>query len=264
MSRSGYYAWLKQPISFREQSNRKLDSEIKLVYNQHQGKYGSPRITKDLNAAGITCSKHRVAKRMRLMQLRAKTKRKFKVTTDSKHDLPVSPNLLQRDFSASAINQKWVCDISYVRTDEGWVYLAIVLDLYSRKVIGWSMDKQMKKALVCNALLMALWCRKFPRDVIVHSDRGSQYCSHKYQKLLAGNGLRSSMSRRGDCWDNAVAESFFKTIKVEMIYQRRFSTREEAKTEIFKYIETYYNRVRRHSGLDYRTPNEVECQELAA
>ena len=262
VSRSGYYQWLSAPMSTRTKENRLLDKQIQSIYKANQGNYGSPRIAIDLIKQGIKVSENRVARRMKKMHLKAKTKKKFRVTTDSKHNLPVSPNLLQRDFSTTAINQKWVGDITYVHTQEGWLFLATVIDLHSRSVIGWSMDKRMTKSLVCNALKMALWRRKFPKGVIMHTDRGSQYCSHQYQRLLRQYGLFSSMSRKGNCWDNAIAESFFKTLKSELVYHCCFSTRVEAKREIFKYIETYYNRLRRHSALDYKTPYEVEYQVL--
>ena len=197
--------------------------------------------------------------------LRAKAKKKFKVTTDSKHHLPVSPNLLNRDFTAASPNQKWVGDISYVWTDEGWMYLAVVIDLYSRAVMGWSIQPTMSRQLVCDALMMALWRRGFPRGVLFHSDRGSQYCSNDYQSILNLYGLISSMSRKGNCWDNAIAESFFHSIKIELIYAERYATREIAKQSIFQYIEVYYNRVRRHSALGSKAPDmfENQCKKVA-
>ena len=166
---------------------------------------------------------------------------------------------MDRNFYTTSVNQKWVGDITYIRTDAGWMYLAVVIDLHSRAVIGWSMDKRMKKALVCNALLMALFKRKFPKNVIIHSDRGSQYCSNQYRKIIENCKLIGSMSRKGNCWDNAIAESFFHTLKVELIHENRYKTREEARQSIFQYIEGYYNQKRLHSSIDYRTPIEVEC-----
>jgi putative transposase len=197
---------------------------------------------------------------MTYLKLRAKAKKKFKVTTDSKHNLPVAPNLLNRDFTAANPNEKWVGDISYVWTDEGWMYLAVVIDLYSRAVIGWSIQSTMSRQLICDALMMALWRRKFPRNVLFHSDRGSQYCSHDYQKMLKDFGLVCSMSRKGNCWDNSVAESFFNSIKTELIYNERYATREIAKQSIFQYIEVYYNRVRRHSTIGSIAPMVFENQ----
>jgi len=194
------------------------------------------------------------------MGLRAKRSHPFKVTTDSNHNLYVAPNILNRDWGTTDINQKWVSDITYIRTLQGWLYLAVIIDLHSRKVIGYAMSKRINKALVCDALMMALWRRGFPKGVILHSDRGSQYCSKRYQKLIKTHELICSMSRKGNCWDNAIAESFFKTLKVELVYQTRYATRDEARESLFEYIETYYNRIRRHSALDYATPFEVECE----
>jgi len=262
VSRSGYYAWSKHKPSKRQQSNDLLDKKVTSIFTVHQGRYGVPRITIELQAQGEVCSKNRVARRMRFLSLHAKAKKKFKVTTDSNHKLAVAPNLLCRDFGADTINQKWVSDISYVWTEEGWMYLAIILDLYSRAVIGWSIQSRMTKVLVCNALNMALWKRQFPRQVIVHSDQGSQYCSHMYQKLLKSQGLLCSMSRRGNCWDNSVAESFFHTIKTELIYEKRYLSRDAAKQSIFEYIEIYYNKVRRHSAIGFEAPYNFENQSL--
>jgi len=258
VSRSGYYDWLNHKPSNREVANLRLEHNIKAIFDEHKMRYGAPRITRALNDAGESCSYNRVARRMHAIGLKAVAKRKFKVTTDSEHTKPIYTNVLNRNFNATAVNQKWCSDISYVRTDEGWLYLAVVIDLYSRAIVGWSMAKIMNKDLVCNALSMALFRRKFPTGVIVHSDRGSQYCSNKYRLLLSNNGLIGSMSRRGNCWDNAIAESFFHTLKVELIYECKYSTREQAKQSIFQYMEHYFNRKRIHSSIDYRTPNEVE------
>lgn len=260
IERSGYYAWLKRKPGVRRISNEALDKKIITIFNAHKGRYGAVRITDELRDQGETYSKNRVAKRMKCLGLQAKAKKKFKVTTDSKHNLPVAPNLLNRDFSATGPNQKWVGDISYVWTDEGWMYLAVVIDLYSRTVIGWSIQPAMSRKLVCDALMMALWRRRFPHGVLFHSDRGSQYCSHDYQKMLKLYGLICSMSRKGNCWDNAVAESFFHSIKTELIYTERYATREIAKQSIFQYIEVYYNRVRRHSALGSIAPEVFENQ----
>jgi len=258
VSRSGYYDWLGRPPSKREQKNKLLDAKIVNVYEDHKGRYGSPRITKELLADNVSCSENHVSKRMSAMGLKAKGKRKFKATTDSKHNLPVFDNVLNRDFYASVPNQKWVSDITYVRTEGGWLYLCVYVDLYSRAVIGWSMGKRINKQLVCDALMMALWRRGFPKNVIVHTDRGSQYASKKYRTLLNDYILIGSMSRKGDCWDNSVAESFFRTIKCEHIYDFIYKTRAQAKQSIFEYIEVYYNKKRRHSYLGYVTPEEFE------
>lgn len=258
VSSSAYYEWLSATPSKRASSNLVLDMEIKSIFIEHGCKYGAPRITRELQAKGLPCSENRVARRMQSMKLKAKGKRKFKATTDSKHNLPIFDNLLNRDFTAAAPNQKWVTDISYISTREGWLYLCVYIDLYSRSVIGWSMNKRMTKALVCDALTMALWRRGFPKDVIVHSDRGSQYASKRYGRLLKAYGLHGSMSKKGDCWDNACAESFFGTLKVEHVYDFDYTTREEAKQSIFEYIELYYNKRRRHSAIGYNIPEIFE------
>lgn len=260
IERSGYYAWLKRKPGKRQQANEKLDKKIIHIFQSHKNRYGSPRVTNELHDDAEICSKNRVARRMKHLGLRAKGKKKFKVTTDSKHNFPVAANLLNRDFTASAPNQKWCGDISYVWTDEGWMYLAVVIDLYSRSVVGWSIQSTMSRQLVCDALMMGLWKRGFPRGVLFHSDRGSQYCSDDYQKMLKSYGLICSMSRKGNCWDNSVAESFFHTIKTELIYTERYETRESAKQSIFQYIEVYYNRVRRHSTIGSISPLLFENQ----
>lgn len=259
VSCSGYYDWLNRDPSNLALANRQLDLKIKAIYDEHKQRYGEPRITRQLKQNGESCSHTRVARRMKIMGLKAIAKRKFKVTTDSEHNNPVFENILNRDFSTTSINQKWASDITYIHTQEGWMYLATVIDLHSRAVIGWAMDKRINKELVCNALMMALFKRKYPKGIIVHSDRGSQYCSHKYLTIIKRFKLIGSMSRRGNCWDNAIAESFFHTLKVELIKQNSYDTREMAKRSVFQYIEGYYNHKRLHSAIDYRTPNEVEC-----
>ena len=265
IERSGYYAWLKRKPGKRAISNEDLDKKIKTTFDKHHGRYGANRLSDELRDNGETCGKNRVARRMKYLGLRARARKKFKVTTDSKHNLPVAPNLLNRNFTATASNQKWCGDITYVWTDEGWMYLAVVIDLYSRAVIGWSIQPTMTRQLVCDALMMALWRRGFPREVLFHSDRGSQYCSNDYQKMLKLFGLTCSMSRKSNCWDNAVAESFFHSIKTELIYTERYATREIAKQSIFHYIEVYYNRVRRHSTIGSIAPEmfENQCKNVA-
>ena len=260
IERSGYYAWLKRKPGKRAISNNELDKKIITIFEKHHSRYGAERINNELRDEGEKCSKNRVARRLKRLSLRAKARKKFKVTTDSKHNLPVAPNLLNRNFTAYAPNQKWCGDISYVWTDEGWMYLAVVIDLYSRAVIGWSIQSTMSRQLVCDALMMAQWRRGFPRGVLFHSDRGSQYCSSDYQKMLKSFGFICSMSRKGNCWDNAVAESFFHSIKTELIYTERYATREIAKQSIFQYIEVYYNRVRRHSTIGSISPEVFENQ----
>ena len=261
VSRSGYYSWLNHKPGKRKLANTKLDEDITTIYTKNKKRYGAPRITKTLNKQGVKCSRTRVARRMSSMNIKAVGKRKYKVTTDSKHNNPVFNNVLSRDFSTTDINQKWCSDITYIPTREGWLYLAIVIDIHSRAVIGWSMARHMKKQLVCDALLMALFKRKFPKGVIIHTDRGSQYCSTKYCSILTVNHLIGSMSRKGNCWDNSIAESFFHTLKVELIYETTYQTRQEAKSSIFQYIEGYYNLKRIHSSINYNTPFEIECMQ---
>ena len=262
VSRSGYYQWCQPAKSQGVRRNQKLDADIIELFDNHKGRYGSPRITKALQACGERVNHKRVAKRMAALGLRAKQAKQFKATTDSKHHLPVADNLLQQDFSASQPNEKWVGDITCVWTTQGWLYLAVFIDVFSRQVIGWSMSSRINKALVCDALLMALWRRSFPKGVIVHTDRGSQYCAKKYQQLLKDNKLICSMSGKGCCYDNAVAESFFHSLKVECIYDYAFDNREQAKKIIFEYIEIYYNTQRLHSTIGYTAP--VIFEQLCA
>ena len=228
VARSGYYAWLKRADGARMISNRTLDAKIQRVFAVHKQRYGAPRIVDDLNDEGIPCSKNRVARRMKKLGLRAIQSKKFKVTTDSNHSKPVAPDLLGQDFTATRANQKWVSDITYLWTDEGWLYLAVVMDLYSRAIVGWAMNKRMTQQLVIDALTMALFRRGFPKGTIIHSDRGSQYCSAAYQRLIKENGLRCSMGRRASCYDNAAMESFFHTSKVEQLHRQRYRTRAAA------------------------------------
>jgi putative transposase len=254
VSRTGYYDWCKRPTSASELSNRQLDTHIQAIFIKHKGRYGSPRITEELMDRGITCSENRVAARMKVLELQAKAKRKYKMTTDSNHNKPIAPNLLERDFTATRPNEKWTSDITYIWTQEGWLYLAVIMDLYSRAIIGWKIDRRMTQNLVCDALMMALWRRQFPTDVIVHSDRGSQYASDKYRHLLEKHLLLPSMSKRGDCYDNAAMESFFHSLKVELIHDEYYATREQATQSIFEYIECYYNFKRKHSTIGYTAP----------
>ncbi len=263
VSRSGYYAWEKEPESLRTQENAKLATAIKVIYDDEKQRAGSPRITKRLQGLGCVIGKNRVARIMRQEGLRAKGAKKFKATTNSRHNLPVAPNLLQQDFEAARPNEKYVTDITYIWTNEGWLYLAVVLDLYSRYVVGWAMSERMTATLVCDALKMALWRRKRPTGVIVHSDRGVQYCSREYQSLLARHGLICSMSKKGDCFDNAAMESWNRSLKVEAIHGEKFVTREEAKKHVFEYIDVYYNRKRLHSKLGYLSPVGFEEKQVA-
>lgn len=262
VSRSGYYAWLNRPESRRAHQNRRLIKTIKDNFEESRSTYGYRRIHRCLQAQGETCSKHRVARLMKRHQLQPKTKKKFKATTNSKHKLPIHKNHLQRDFTPGQINQAWVSDITYIATNEGWLYLAVVMDLYSRQIIGWAMDNRMTETLVVDALRMALFRRHIASGLLLHSDRGSQYASGAYQTLLKNHGIICSMSRKGNCWDNAPMESFFRSLKVESIYQQPFKTREEAKMTIFDYIEVFYNRQRRHSTLNYLSPVDYEISAV--
>jgi len=264
VSTSGYYAWQKRPESSRGRENRRLAVEIKAVHAASRQTYGSPRIQAELAAKGIACSRGRVARLMKHQGLRAKQKRRFRMTTDSKHSLPVAPNRLNRRFEAERPNQAWLADITYIPTREGWLYLATMLDLHSRRIVGWSMSKSLKRQLVIDALLMAIWQRKPDKGLLHHSDRGSQYCSQEYQNILKKHGIACSMSGKGDCWDNAPMESFFHTLKTELIHHRNYKTRQEARSDIFNYIESFYNPKRRHSSLGYRSPTEYELTNMAA
>jgi len=264
VSTSGFYAWLRRPESPRSRANRRLLVEIKAVHQRSRQTYGSPRVHADLNANGQACGKHRVAQLMRKHGIVTHHKRKFKATTHSRHTHPVAENVLHRQFAVTEPNRWWVSDITYIPTQEGWLYLAVTLDLYHRKVMGWAMDWWMTQQLVIDAFTMALK-NGHPRPGLVHhSDQGVQYACHAFQALLKASGIQCSMSRKGNCWDNAVAESFFHTLKVELIHTRQYHTRQEARAEIFDYIEVFYNRQRRHSVLGYRTPAEFEKMAIAA
>ena len=265
VSRSGFYTWRKRwdNPSPRRQRRQQLDTAVKTAFKAGKGRSGSPRLVLDLMDSGHQYDRKTVASSMQRQGLRAKAAKKFKATTNSKHNLPVSPNLLEQDFTATAPNQKYVGDITYLWTDEGWLYLATIIDLYSRLVVGWSMSERMTAQLVCDALKMALWRRHMPTNVIVHSDRGSQYCSGAYQKLLEEHELICSMSGKGNCYDNACAESFFHSLKVEAIHGERFSTREIMRQTVFEYIEVDYNRTRRHSANGYISPEAFEVKNVA-
>jgi transposase InsO family protein len=263
VSPSGYYGWSTRPLSTRAKENIIMTDKIKATFTEEHSRAGAKRIAKRLKAEGTVISRHRVARIMRLNGWRAKAARKFKATTNSNHKLPVAPNLLQQDFSSSKPNEKWVSDITYVWTEEGWLYLAVVMDLYSRMIVGWSISERMTTKLVIDALQMAIWRRKMPRGVIIHSDRGSQYCSHDYQRLLAENGFICSMSKRGDCYDNASMESWNHSFKVEAIHGEKFLSRADAKNHVFDYIDVYYNRKRLHSRLGYLSPVYFEAQMVA-
>ena len=260
---SGFYSWLKRPESPRSLKNRRLLMEIKMVHQKSRKTYGSPRIHAELSESGHACSRYRVARLMRQHGIVSKHKRKFKVTTNSVHSFPIAENLLQRRFDVFRPGQCWVSDITYIPTLEGWLYLAVTLDLFHRKVIGWSMGRWITRQLVIDALNMAIKNGGLKSGLIHHSDRGVQYASNEFQALLKTHGIQCSMSRKGDCWDNAVAESFFHTLKVELIHGKTYNTRQEAKTAIFEYIEGFYNRQRRHSYLGYLSPDEYEKKNAA-
>jgi transposase InsO family protein len=263
VARSGCHAWKRRGESSRDGENRRLDADIQRIYGLHKGRHGAPRLAMELRAEGWPVSRRRVAKRMRALGLRAKAARKYRAATQSKHALPVAPNRLGQGFTAEAANQKWVADITYVWTEAGWLYLAVVPDLCSRAVVGWAMDGRMTRELVIAALTMAVWRRRPGTGLIVHSDRGSQYASGGYQAVLERHGFLCSMSKKGDCYDNAAMEGLFHSLKVEQVNGCRHQTREEAKADIFEYIEAYYNPIRRHSTLDYLSPRDFENRKAA-
>jgi putative transposase len=255
---STYYAWERKRQSLHSQRDADLLGSIRRIFAKFRGRYGTPRVHRELAREGSNVSRKRVARLMREAGLRAKGGRKYKPTTDSDHSLPVAPNLLKRDFHAERPNAAWVSDITYVWTREGWLYLAAIIDLYSRKVVGWTLAERMTASLVCTALDKAARLRRPAPGLIFHTDRGSQYASHAFRRRLWRHQMRQSMSRRGDCWDNAVAESFFATLKKELVRDRAFDTRDQARSEIFEFIEVFYNRHRAHSLLSYETPNAFE------
>ncbi len=259
VSRAAYYAWLRGRGRQREQADALLLKDIRRVYGDHDRNYGSPRVYRELRTTGVSCSKARVERLMRDNGLRAKQAKKFKVTTNSKHNLPVSPNILAGRFEWEQPNQAWVGDITYVPTDEGWLYLAVLLDLFSRRIVGWAMDKRINRQLALRALHMAAQRRRPPKGLIHHTDQGSQYASGDYQKAMKSYGMIGSMSAKGRCYDNAVAESFFHTLKVELVHDRKFTSRENGMSEIFKFMEVYYNSKRIHSSLGYVSPMAYEA-----
>jgi putative transposase len=258
VSRSGYYDWLKEPISQRKKKDMELKQEILRIYHKNRKRYGSPRIYRQLLREGYPVGKKRVARLMQELDIQAVAKRKYKATTDSAHAKPVAQNHLNRDFTPDSPNTSWVADITYIATREGWLYLATIMDLFSRKIIGWSLRNRLTKELVIGALDMAVNKRNLSPDLLIHSDRGSQYASELYQLLLLKHGILCSMSGKGNCWDNAVMESFYRTLKVELIYQHKYETRRQAQRDIFEYIEIFYNRERLHSSLGYCSPEEYE------
>ena len=260
---SGYYAWHRRPPSRRQQANDVWVEPIQTAHTQSRGTYGSPRITEELQAQGVPCSRNRVARLMKEQGIQVNVKPTFKVTTQSDHDQPIAPNLLQQDFAVNQPNRVWVSDISYIATGEGWLYLCIVMDLFARNIIGWSMQTTLSQQLVLDAFDMAYQRTQPEENVIFHSDRGSQYASRAFRRVLQQKKFRQSMSRKGDCYDNACAESFFHTLKIEEVYPCLYATRAEARYRIFDYIVMFYNRIRRHSYLGYLSPEEFKRRAAA-
>lgn len=257
VSKSGYYAWRRRSPSLREQKNKVLLDEIRRIHEESHGVYGSRKICRKLNETSAAPVNHkRVERIMRENGIRSKTRRKYKATTNSRHNLPVAENILNRNFAADAPGRKMVSDITYIPTDEGWLYLAGVMDLCGEKIVGISMDSRMTKELCMNALLDAISHTDDTKGCILHSDRGSQYCSLDYQALAKEHGFISSMSRKGNCWDNAPMESFWGKLKQEWLNERHFHTREEARAAVFEYIWIFYNRIRIHEANGYQTPEE--------
>ena len=261
VSKAGYYAWRDRAPSAHQRRDAQLELEISSIHRLSRETYGSPRIHRELHARGLSCSRKRVARLMRKLAISVKKPRGYHVvTTDSKHGLPVADNLVERAFDVRDLNRIWVTDITYVNTDEGWLYVAVFLDAGSRKAIGWSCKSDLGTEIVLEPLRTALHDRGYPQNVIVHSDRGTQYASFKYQELLESHGLKCSMSRPGNCYDNAVAESFFASLKKELVYRRHWSTRREAAIAIDSWIGNWYNRHRRHSTIGYVSPVEYELR----
>jgi transposase InsO family protein len=259
VARSGYYAWRRRAPSATAEWRTKLTDQIRQIHQRNRAVYGSPRVHRDLLEADVRCSKNTVAKLMRAAGLRSKMHRRFRVhTTDSRHGHPIAPNRLNRAFCQTRTDQAWAADITYVRTAEGWLYLAVVIDLCSRKIVGWATSESLATELCMRALEKAVQQRQPQHPMLHHSDRGVQYACDAYQGLLTRYGLRASMSRRGNCYDNAVTESFFGTLKTELVHHENYATREIARQSLFEYIEVFYNRQRRHSSLGYLSPAEYE------
>jgi putative transposase len=264
VSKSAYYGWLRRSPTAREKADAELTTIIQDIFTKNRATYGTRRIRHSLLRQNFSAGRRRIGRLMREADLICRTKRKFKATTNSNHGLPVADNLLDRQFTVHKPNQVYAGDITYIHTREGWLYFAVVIDLYSRQVVGWSMAEHMRAELVNDALLMALWKRKPETGLLWHSDRGSQYASDSHRQLLKHFGIRQSMSSRGDCWGNAVSESFFHTLKTELVHHRCYQTRAEAKQDIFEYIEVFYNRERLHSAINYWSPVDYEMQFKSA
>ena len=263
VSASGYYAWWDRPLSRRAEANRQLVAEIQRVHTAARGVYGARKTWRQLRAEGIRCGKHRVARLRRLHGIEATRRRRFKLTTQSRQGQWIAPNRLARQFTAPAPNRAWVGDVTCVATREGWLYLAVLLDLYSRTVVGWAMSERINHALVLRALQMAISRRRPKPGLIHHTDRGAIYAADAYRHLLTAHGMAASMGRKGDCYDNAVAESFFSTVKNELAVASPYASRQDAQTALFEYIEVFYNRQRLHQTLGYRTPQQVDEQTVS-
>ena len=264
VSRSGYYKWTNKKKGMREIQNEALLIAIKSIHQKVRERYGSPRIHAELVSNGIECGKNRVARLMKDHQIMARARRKFKATTNSKHNLPVAPNLLAQNFLSRGPGKIWTSDITYIWTEEGWLYLAVVLDIYNREIVGWAMSERMTKELVLGAIQQALGRKRPQKGAIFHSDRGSQYASLAVKSLLKRNLFRQSMSKKGDCYDNAITETFFHSLKMELVYFDRYQTRKQARLSVFEYIEIFYNRERRHSALGYLSPLNFQVLAKAA
>jgi len=262
VSTSGYYDWQGRPESRRTIDDRRLTKTIRRVHAESDGTYGSPRIHAELNDVGLPCGRPRVARLMRIAGLKGCPKRRFRVTTKS--GMTRAKNLLAQDFSAEIPNHRWASDITYLWTDQGWLYLAVVMDLYSRRIVGWSMSRRINRTLVINALKMALGQRQLSEDLIHHSDRGVQYLSDDFQALLKANSITCSMSHKGSCYDNAVVESFFASLKRERTKRRKYQTRNQARADVFDYIERFYNRKRRHGTIGNISPVQFENRTMRA
>lgn len=260
VSRAGFYAWLTRSVSSRDQRRIDVGTAVEATYTAFKRRYGAPRLTVELNAQGIDCSRNHVAALLRERGLKARNGKGFRYAPRTEAMTNVNDNLLKRNFAASAPNRKWVSDITYIKAGRTWLYLAAVMDLYSRQIIGWALDRHMREGLIREALDMAVSHRKGKHGTVIHSDRGVQYRANEYQEALRQHGLRASMSRKGNCWDNAVMESFFSRLKVELIYAENYKSVEEARAGIFEYIELFYNRTRRHSANGYVSPQERERQ----
>ena len=267
VSASGYFAWKDRPACRRQRDDLVLLAHARSSFALSNGTYGSPRMTRELQEQsanwGFAVGRRRTARLMRENDLKARQKRRFKRTTDREHSWPIAPNIIDQDFAADGPNQKWGVDISYVWTREGWLYLAVVIDLFSRRVVGWAVGDRLHRRLAIAALQTALAMRRPPEGLIHHSDRGIQYCSIDYQAVLRSHGIRISMSGRGNCYDNAMVETFFKTLKSELVWRTTFFTRAEAERDIARYIDGFYNPVRRHSALDYLSPAQFEKQAVS-